>query len=159
MKPDLLSDVLSEGDYSKFRDQLRVDFRAKVGRRRHHRTILLAIAASIALIAVVLFHPRSHPSQLAAQAPRIPEGTKTFKTSPLKAEEIIRTSFASVATIGTHPAEQVTITTSRNEIEIINDAELFALFPNHPIGWVAGASGRQFVFIDPADARRFMSSN
>lgn len=159
MKPELLNDVLTEGDYSAFRDKLREDFQAEVGSRPHRRRILLAMAASIALLAVILFYPRSHQSQTVAQTPALHKSIPTFETSHLKPEEIIRTSFTRFATIETRSAEMVTITTSPNHIEMLDDAELLALFPDHPIGLIAGSAGRRFVFVNPDDARRYMSSN
>ena len=159
MKPELLNDVLSEGDYSAFRDRLRDDFRAKVGRRAHRSRILLAMAASIALIGAILFYPRSHQSQIAAVAPVAQNGIAIFETSPLKPEEIISGSFTPFTTIETHVAAIMTIVTLPNAVETVNDAELLASFPDHPVGLIAGAGGRKLVFIDPADAKRFMSSN
>jgi hypothetical protein len=53
----------------------------------------------------------------------------------------------------------VIITTFSNHTEMVNDAELLALFPDHPIGIVSGSNGRKFVFVNPDDAQRYMSSN
>ena len=160
MKPELLNDVLSEGDYSAFRDKLAGDFRAEVRSRSHRRKIFLAMAASIALLAAILFYPRSHQSQTVAQAlPLHKATTSTFETSRLKPEEIISARFTSLTTIETQLGEMTTIATSPNPIGTLNDAELLALFPDHPIGIVSGSNGRKFVFVNPDDAQRYMSSN
>lgn len=159
MKPELLNDVLSEGDYSAFRDKLAGDFRAEVRSRSHRRKIFLAMAASIAFLAAILFYPRSHQSQTVAQALPLRKATPTFETSGLKPEEIISARFTALTTIETQPAEITTIVTSPNSIGTLNDAELLALFPDHPIGLISASAGRRFVFVNPDDARLYMSSN
>src|ERR1043165_3386419 len=105
MKPELLNDVLSEGEYSAFRDKLAGDFRAEVRSRSHRRKIFLAMAALIALLAAILFYPRSHQSQTVAQAVPLRKATPTFETSRLKLEEIISAHFTALTTIETQPAE------------------------------------------------------
>ncbi|HEY6229344.1 MAG TPA: hypothetical protein VI282_19655 [Verrucomicrobiae bacterium] len=159
MKPELLNDVLSEGEYSAFRDKLAGDFRAEVRSRSHRRKIFLAMAASIAFLAAILFYPRSHQSQTVAQALPLHKATSTFETSRLKPEEIVSARFTALTTIETQPPEMVIITTFSNHTEMVNDAELLALFPDHPIGIVSGSNGRKFVFVNPDDAQRYMSSN
>jgi hypothetical protein len=117
------------------------------------------MAASIAFLAAILFYPRSHQSQTVAQALPLRKATPTFETSRLKPEEIVSARFTALTTIETQPPEMVIITTSSNHTEMLNDAELLALFPDHPIGIVSGSNGRKFVFVNPDDAQRYMSSN
>jgi hypothetical protein len=162
MKTDLLNDLMNEGDYADFRVELEKQFRAEVSRRKWKRhSVWLAIAASVALIAVISFPRRTEIATQATQMIVPPRAVvPTIITAKMNANDVLETSTAGVPVLATQPLIANVITTDHSRtLQSISDEELLKLFPEHATGLLAAQGGKRFVFLDPADAKRFMSSN
>jgi hypothetical protein len=159
MKPNLLDDVIQDGDYSAFRDELRARFIGEARRARRRRTTAwLAMAASIALLGFVVFFSRPHRNSAVVQGAK--ETVATIRTTTLKPEEMLATTTSVLVALDTRSFTASTFSTTRNvDVQSLTDADLLALFPEHPAGLIAAHGEKRFLFLDPADTKRFMSSN
>jgi hypothetical protein len=162
MKTNLLNDVISEGDYADFRVELEQRFRAEVSRRKWKRhSVWLAIAASVALIAVISFPKRPEIVTLTTETIMPPRAVvPTIITAKMNAKDVLVTSTEAVPVLRTQPLIADVITTDHSRtLRSISDEELLKLFPEQATGLFAAQGGKRFVFLDPDDAKRFMISN
>jgi hypothetical protein len=159
MKSNLLHDVLQDGDYAAFRDELAARFEAEVRHAKwRRRGVWLANAASITLVAAILFFPRAGSKQIVHET--VTETVPTIHTAKLAPEQILVTTSTPFAIVETHPSEMLPLTTQpATEIQFITDTELLDLFPDHPTALFANNGSKRFIFIDPEDARKFMLFN
>jgi hypothetical protein len=164
MKPNsLLSDVLAEGDYPAFREALAARVEAEARLRRSHRaTRWLALAACIALAAGLLFQ-NHRPVRSTSSGPATPatEPSYVLRTQPLLPAQILSTAPLALVELTTAPLGSIALSTDHSSPPpSISDAELLRLFPNHATALASTATGiRKFFFVEPEDARAFMSSN
>jgi hypothetical protein len=152
MNPNLLQDILNEGNYPAFRENLLREVASAARRRRLARlTRHLALAACLVLAAGILFAPR--PLQTSRSTPVAATGTSVpiLHTVPLRPSQILET----------HSSPNLVFTTDQSHrLPSISDDELLALFPRHSRGLAATAQGaKRFFFLDPADVKTFSSSN
>ena len=162
MKTDLLNDVMNEGGYADFRVELEQQFRTEVSRRKWKRhSVWLAIAASVALIAVISFPKRGEIATQATQTSVPPRAVvPTIFTAKMNANDVLVTSAETVLVLRTQPLIADVITTDHSRtLRSISDEELLKMFPEHATGLFAARGGKRFVFLDPDDAKRFMISN
>src|SRR4051812_9341218 len=93
MKPNLLQDILNEGNYPAFREDLLVQVASAARRKRLARISRhLALAACLALVAGILFAPR--PLQTARSTPiAVNPATSVpiLQTIPLRPSQILET--------------------------------------------------------------------
>jgi hypothetical protein len=159
MKPNLLDAVIQDGNYSAFHDELRARFIGEARRARRRRmTAWLAMAASITLVGFIVSF--SHPSRNPAVSQVAKETVPTIRTTALKPEEILVTMPSVLAALDTHSFTAATFSTTRNiDVQSLTDADLLALFPEHPAGLIAAHGKKRFIFLDSADAGQFLSSN
>jgi hypothetical protein len=162
MKTNLLNNVICEGDFADFRADLAQQFRGEVRRRKWKRqSAWVAIAAAIALVAFLNFQkqPQTQVVTRPVIAPR--DVVPTITTSMMKADEILVTAKEMVPMIRTQPltAGAMVMTDHSKTWPSISDDELLDLFPKKPTGLMASRGEKRFIFLDPNDARRFMSSN
>jgi hypothetical protein len=62
--------------------------------------------------------------------------------------------------IRTRPLTVAVIATDHSKsLPSVSDDELLRLFSKHPTGLMAAHGEKRLIFLDPADAKRFMSSN
>lgn len=161
MKPNLLNDVLKEGDYARFRESLAVRIEAEARRKRmQRRSIWLALAASITVLFIISARVKTEPPQIARRV-EIPAADSQFRTHPIDPEQILTTqSFAPGVAFETRSAPQFVFATDPSRgIDSISDSELLDLFPNCPTGLLAVHGRMSLVFLDPEDAATFMSAN
>lgn len=158
MKPNLLTDILREGSYPQFRDDLSARFRAEVRRRRHRKMtvfVITAMAASIALIAMLILPLRRSDFREASKKESVP----TIRSAPLQAEQVLSTTPMFVESVESRATVITFKTTSNPELESIDDAQLLAIFHDYPTGLFKMDTGERLVFVNPEDTKRFMSSN
>jgi hypothetical protein len=162
MKTNLLNDVVSEGDFADFRADLAGQFRANIRRRKWRRpSAWVAIAAAIALVALLNFQkpPQIRVVTIPPVATR--DVVPTITTSMMKIDELLVTAKEPVSTIRTQPlALGILVITDHSKVwPSISDDELLNLFPKNPTGLMAAWGEKRFIFLNPADSKRFMSSN
>lgn len=163
MKPNLLNDVVYEGDYADFRTQLEQRFCAEVRRRNWKRySAWVSVAATIALITMLAFRQQRPVTNVATQkfaAPR--DAVPTITTSMMKFKnDLLISPKDPVPVFRTRPLAAEVIATDRSRsLPSVSDDELLRLFPKHPTGLMAAHGEKRLIFLDPADAKRFMSSN
>jgi hypothetical protein len=162
MKSNLLHDVVYEGDYADFRAQLEQRFCTEVRRRNWKRySAWVSVAATIALIAMLAFRRQPPVTNVATQkfvAPR--DAVPTITTSMMKFNDLVISRKDPVPVIRTQPLAAEVIATDRSRsLPSVSDDELLRLFPRHPTGLMAAHGEKRLIFLDPADAKRFMSSN
>jgi hypothetical protein len=161
MKTNLLYDVICEGDFADFRADLAQQFRADVRRRKWKRqSAWVAIAAALALVALLNFpeQPQIQIVKRPTVAPR--DVVPTITTEMMKIDEILITPKETVPMIRTQPLTSGIMVTDRSKAWLsISDEELFDLFPKKPTGLMAARGKKRFLFLDPRDTQRFMSSN
>jgi hypothetical protein len=161
MKPNLLNEVICESDYAAFRAQLERQFCAEVRRRNwNRRAAWLAIAATVAMIALLNFQ-KPHVTNFASQkvvAPR--DVVPTITTSMMKFDNLLISPKEPVPIIRTQPLTIAVFSTDHSKsLPSVSDEELLRLFSKHPTGLMAAHDGKRLIFLDPADAKAFMSSN
>ena len=158
MKPNLLTDILQEGSYPQFRDDLSAQFRAEVRRRRHRKIAVFAItamAASIAIVAMLILSPKRSDLRQASKKESVP----TIRSTPLPAEQVLSTAPMFVEAVENRATVLTFKTTSNPDLESIDDSQLLAIFHNYPTGLFQVDAGERLVFVNPEDTKRFMSSN
>jgi len=153
MKPNLFNDVLTEGSYAGFREELLEQIETEARRKRFTRASRwLAAAAAIAMLFVLNRTPEPERTNSATIHHVAPKPNPTvISTIPLQASQILQT----------RPTPEFMMTTDQSRrFPSLSDSELLALFPKKPIGLASTVDGkRHFFFLDRADQRRFMSSN
>jgi hypothetical protein len=156
MKPNLLNDILHEGSYPEFRDELCVLFRSQARRRQYQKLMMVTLlAASIVIVATLLFLAGPRNSRVALRNEHVP----TIRSAPLLAEQLLVTKPTQVDVIESR-ATVMTFTTRANlDLQSIDDSQLLALFLDRPAGLVQTSTGEHLVFIDRADREKFMGSN
>lgn len=158
-KEQLLSDVLREGDYEEFRRAVFEAGKHELKRKRWNARPWLAAAAMLVLgilLGQSLLGDRSAPVQITASPKQEPitttEETRPFlevvRSAPLRDSAVVRSVARQSVLVSTDarglPARM--LVRSGGDTETVNDAELLALFPNQPVGFVMSASGeRRFV--------------
>jgi len=159
MKADLLNDVVHEGSYADFRAGLEKKFRARVRRNKWKRnSAWVAIAASIALV-VVLNLPKREKSMVETIVPP-PDVVPTIMTSTMKIDNLLLSATEPFPEIRTHAfTASVIVTDQTKKFPSISDDELLRLFPKRPTGLLAAHGEKRFIFLDPADAKRFTARN
>jgi hypothetical protein len=162
MKTNLLNDVVCEGDFADFRADLAKQFRAEVRRRKWKRqSAWLALAAAIALAALLNFQKQPQIQVVTRSTVTPRDVVPTITTSMMKIDELLITAREPVPIIRTQPltAGIIVMTDHSRAWPSISDDELLNLFPKQPTGLMAARGEKRFIFLDPKDARRFMSSN
>jgi hypothetical protein len=162
MNSDLLNDVLKESDYGEFRDQLEKQFRARVARKSwRRRAAWLGAAAAIVIIALLNLLEPSKQQHVASQTIPAPlDRVPTITTSDMKFDDLLLHATDPVPVIRTHAFTAEVMRTDHSEhFPSISDDDLLRFFANHPTGLMAAHGEKRFIFIDAADAKRFMSSN
>jgi hypothetical protein len=158
MKPNLLTDILQEGNFPEFRDDLSAKFRAEVRRRRHRKMAVFAItalAASIAIVAMLVFPPKRSDLRQASKKESVP----TIRSTPLPVDQVLRTAPMFVEAVESRAIVVTFKTTSNPNLESIDDSQLLAIFHNYPAGLFQMDAGEELIFLNPEDTKRFMSSN
>jgi hypothetical protein len=149
MKPNLLDDVLHEGAYTGFREELLRKVEVEARRKRFARGARwIALAAGIAILFVL---PKA-PSPVPVVGVRmVADNPIVIRTAPLKISQVLES----------RAIPNLVIETDHTQLAApISDSELLALFPKKPVGLASTVTGaRRLLFLNPADERRFMSSN
>ena len=162
MNPNLLNDVICESDYADFRTELEQRFCAEIRRRNwKRRSHWVAIAAAVALIAMLSFQQQRRGTNVVAQKVVPPRDTvPTITTSMMKFDNLLISPKEPVPVIRTQPLTIAVIATDHSKsLPSVSDDELLRLFSKHPTGLMAAHGEKRLIFLDPADAKRFMSSN
>ena len=162
MKTILLHDVLAEGDYREFQENLVAKVLAEARRKRLQRNFMrFAIAASIVIGAFLIWQRPQPTVPATSRSVATKSITPTIYTVPLAAEKILLTRPTNIAIVTSAGAADIEIATdSARRLHLISDSELLNLFPERPTGLVAvSQTAKRFLFLDPADAKAFMSSN
>jgi hypothetical protein len=151
MKPNLLNDILCEGSYAGFREELLQRIEAEARRKRLRRASRWLAAAAAIVILFALNRAPEPQESVAFAVPRPAPNPVLIGTVPLKTSQILET----------HPTPEFVMVTDRSrKFPSLSDSELLALFPKKPVGLASTVDGkRQFFFVNRADKRRFMSSN
>ena len=147
----LLNDILTEGDYAEFRETVAARVQSEARRKRvASSSQWLALAAAVA-IAVSSFFVAPKKKLQPAVAKAAPEAAYVLRTTALAESQILVTRAVSIAEITTDHSKM---------LPSISDAELLELFPHHATALAAiGRAPKQFFFINPKDAAKFMASN
>jgi hypothetical protein len=149
-KEKLLNELIAEGDYQQFREELLAST-AKEFRRAHRKSsgkLWLALAACVALTAVLsmqFFSPKqkqtvasvSTPSQAPLLNPKFAP-VEIVTSKPIPDSDVIRTV-----------PSQALIVRTRITLPEISDVQLLALFKGQGAGFVEGEGGRRFVVMNP----------
>jgi len=145
-KEKLLRDVIAEGDYKQFREELLRSTTREFRRahRKHSGKTWLALAAMIAFMAVLgaQFFSRNQKQSAAS----IPNKSQNMASHPESAhmEIVTSTPLADSAVIRTVPSQALVVRT-RISLPEISDAQLLAMFKDQGAGFVEGEGGRRFV--------------
>ena len=160
MKSNLLNEVICEGDYDDFRAQLERQFCAEVRHRNWKRmSAWVGLAAALALIAMLAFQQRPVTKVVTQKVPAPPDAVPTITTS-MKFDDLLISPKNPVPVIRTQPLKVDVIATDHSRsLPSVSDDELLRLFSKHPTGLMAAHGEKRLIFLDPADAKRFMSSN
>jgi hypothetical protein len=141
----LLEDVISEGDYARFRQQA-FKTASKEFRRTHRRTFKktwLALAAMIVFAALLVsaLQKRSHLHLQSLSQ------TKPLSEKRIASVEIISTiPMADRDVIRTVPNKALVVRTKIQESPI-SDSQLLALLKDQGAGFINSQKGRKFVFV------------
>ena len=159
MKTDLLNDIVNEGSYADFRGELEKKFRARVRHQKwKRRSAWMAIAASIALVGLLNLPKRE--DQVVETIVPPPDVVPTIVTSQMKVDNLLVSAKEPFPEIRTHTfTASVMATDQSKKFPSISDDELLRLFAKRPTGLLAAHGEKRFIFLDPADAKRFTASN
>lgn len=152
-KEKLLNDLIRDPNYEAFRSEVYdlslAEFR---GLRRYSARTFLAIAASIVLaggLALTFFRP-SQPSQNATTAPIHFQSDQrpiipSVASRPLEIVEVVRSlpNFQTGVATSARRGAVETVQSSLATVDPVDDAELFALFPNNSVGFVHTSEGKK----------------
>jgi hypothetical protein len=178
-KERLLRDILAEGGYADFKNDLYGKTAAEFRRTHGRRVSFLpwALAASLAMsgYAWYFFMGRTGPQRTiqAHSVEQTSEPAWVVQTPRSLAEELlVRSSTAERVTVKSEPSRVTSVNSSRGNLAVVSsmktdplvvstdlhwspplitDKELLGLFPDQPVGFVQGKDGhREFlVLVEP----------
>ena len=144
-KETLLRDVMREASEGFRQDVFEASLKELRQRRGHTKTWLrppLAIAAGFVLTVGVLFFGLAHRTKKQDQA-QLPASSQTAPVSAYAPMEIVTNLGPGIAIVESrqYPSLIVENSSIRQPVEILGDTELLALFPDKPVGLIAGSQG------------------
>jgi hypothetical protein len=165
-KEKLLEDLFRDANYEAFRAETQelcnLEFRAK---RQPRSRPYLALAASLVLIGTIVFvslNPKTGIRRPGSGAPNVtsPLAATAFPRDQLPIIKLITSvQLETVETVRSLADRNLLISTKHRDrtlqliqsdpatVDSVNDAELFALFPNETVGFVVTPQGRKLVLI------------